>query len=159
MRKLLWRASIQWRIQILQNMKLSLGKKKGGGGFSKNELLLQKTHPSVSQEDTHPEDTLGKIPLMLYRAFPFPQWLNNTLKHQLHPTPSFLGRGFVPISWPNWFWMSHTPVFLYGINLCVTTLKQMHHRELVWSPQTQTFKERQPMAFSGDSELLKQQSQ
>lgn len=51
-------------------MKLSLG---GKNEFAKNELLMQKTHPSVSQEYTHLEDTLGKIPLMLYQTFSFTQ--------------------------------------------------------------------------------------
>lgn len=120
------------------------------------------THPSVSQEYTHPEDTPRKTPLTLYQTSPFTQWLKITLKPVNTPSPLSLVREFVHMSYPNWFWVLHAPTFLH-VSLCVTTARQMPHRELIWSqrcsPQAQTFKESQLMGFSEDSNVLKQQSQ
>lgn len=122
---------------------------------------MQKTHPSVSQEYTHLEDTLGKIPLMLYQTFPFTQWLNNTSKPVTHH-PLFHLSGNLST------WVAiigfgcRMLLFLFMVlSLCVITLKQLHHRELIWSQwcsaHTQTF-ESQPMGFSEDSEVYSNNS-
>lgn len=119
------------------------------------------THPPVSQEYTHPEDTPHKIPLTLYQMFPFTQWLNITLK-PVPPHPLFHLSGDVS-TWATLTGFGGRMLpFLY-VSLGVTTAKQMHYRELIWSqwcsPQTQTLKESQPTGFSEDSSVLKQQSQ
>lgn len=79
------------------------------------------------------------------------------LKTSYTPSPLSLVRGFVHMSCYNWFWMSHAPISLHGLSLCVTTLKQLHHRELIWSQwcsaHTQAFKDSQPVGFSEDSEV------
>lgn len=63
----------QYSMKSTNSAKYEIVFRGGKEEFSKNELLMQSTHPSVSQEYIHLEGTLGIIPLMLYQTFPFIQ--------------------------------------------------------------------------------------